>query len=93
MGYAWYRCQLLCLVPTTVKLCLSTLDLLHRVDRFRVHELSSQMFVNLAIIEEGLLNSSLPSTPLGLRDLTELVLGRTLGFGSRHEVVLMYVFS
>lgn len=70
MGYAWYRCQLLCLVPTTVKLCLSTLDLLHRVDRFRVHELSSQMFVNLAIIEEGLLNSSLPSTPLGLRDLT-----------------------
>ena len=93
MGYAWYRCQLLCLVPTTVKLCLSTLDLLHRVDRFRVHELSSQMFVNLAIIEEGLLNSSLPSTPLGLRDLTELVLGRTLGFGSRHEIVLVYVFS
>ena len=93
MGYAWYRCQLLCLVPTTVKLCLSTLDLLHRVDRFRVHELSSQMFVNLAIIEEGLLNSSLPSTPLGLRDLTELVLGRTLGFGSRYEIVLVYVFS
>lgn len=93
MGYAWYRCQLLCLVPTTVKLCLSTLDLLHRVDRFRVHKLSSQMFVNLAIIEEGLLNSSLPSTSLGLRDLTELVLGRTLGFGSRHEIVLVYVFS
>ena len=93
MGYAWHRCQLLCLVPPTVKLCLPTLDLLHREDRFRVHELSSQMFVNLAVIEEGLLESSLPATPLALRDLTELVLGRTLGFGTRHEIVLVYVFT
>ena len=93
MGYAWHRCQLLCLVPPTVKLCLPTLDLLHREDRFRVHELSSQMFVNLAVIEKGLLESSLPANPLALRDLTELVIGRTLGFGSRHEIVLVYVFS
>ena len=93
MRYPWHRCQLLCLVPSTVKLCLPALDLLHREDRFRIHELSRQMFVNLAVIEEGLLNSSLPSTPLGLRDLTELVLGRTLGLSSRHEIVLVYVFS
>jgi hypothetical protein len=51
------------------------------------------MFVNLAVIEEGLLESSLPATPLALRDLTELVIGRTLGFGSRHEIVLVYVFT
>ena len=93
MRYPWHRRQLLCLVPTPVKLCLPALDLLHREDRFRIHELSRQMFVNLAVIEEGLLNSSLPSTSLGLGDLTELVLGRTLGFGSRHEIVLVNVFG
>ena len=93
MRYPWHRRQLLCLVPTPVKLCLPALNLLHREDRFRVHEFSRQMFVNLAVIEKGLLNSSLPSTSLGLGDLTELVLGRTLGFGSRHEIVLVNVFG
>ena len=93
MRYPWHRCQLLCLVPPAIKLCLPALDLLHREDRFRVHEFSRQMFVNLAVIEKGLLNSSLPSTSLGLGDLTELVLGRTLGFGSRHEIVLVNVFG
>lgn len=92
MGDAWHRCQLLCLAPP-VKLSLTPLDLLHGEDRFRVHEFSSQIFVNLAVIEEGFLKCGLPTTPLRLRNLTQLILGRTLGFGSRHEVVLMYVFS